>query len=49
VAGVLGDLGVPVVLDVDIGHVPPRPALVNGALAELTVDGSTQSLGQQLP
>jgi muramoyltetrapeptide carboxypeptidase LdcA involved in peptidoglycan recycling len=49
VASVLGDLGVPVVLDVDIGHVPPQLALVNGASAELTVDGPTQSLTQQLP
>jgi muramoyltetrapeptide carboxypeptidase LdcA involved in peptidoglycan recycling len=48
VASVLGDLDVPVVLDVDIGHVPPQLALVNGALADLVVDGGTQVLGQQL-
>lgn len=29
----LGDLGVPVLVDVDCGHVPPHLALVNGALA----------------
>lgn len=31
----LADLGVPVLADVDCGHVPPHLALVNGALATL--------------
>ncbi|NCT90611.1 LD-carboxypeptidase [Cellulomonas sp. APG4] len=33
VADALGDLGVPVLLDVDCGHVAPHLALVNGSLA----------------
>ena len=45
---VLGDLGLPVVLDVDCGHVPPHLALVNGALCELEVDGEVQRLAQTL-
>lgn len=48
VARVLGDLGVPVVLDVDCGHVPPQLTLVNGAVAELVVDGDTRRLTQHL-
>ena len=44
----LGDLGVPVVLDVDCGHVPPQLSLVNGALAEVVVDGREQTLRQTL-
>jgi muramoyltetrapeptide carboxypeptidase LdcA involved in peptidoglycan recycling len=48
VRSVLGDLGLPVVLDVDCGHVPPHLALVNGALAELEVDGDVQRLSQTL-
>ena len=36
----LGDLGVPVLLDVDLGHVPPQLALVNGALATARLDGA---------
>jgi muramoyltetrapeptide carboxypeptidase LdcA involved in peptidoglycan recycling len=48
VRSVLGDLGLPVVLDVDCGHVPPHLALVNGALAELEVDGDVQRLTQTL-
>ncbi len=39
----LGDLGVPVLVDVDCGHVPPHLCLVNGALARVvhTAAGST--------
>ena len=48
VRSALGDLDVPVVLDVDCGHVPPHLALVNGALAELEVDGDVQRLSQTL-
>lgn len=48
VRSALGDLGVPVVLDVDCGHVPPHLALVNGALAEVVVDGATQTITQHL-
>ena len=47
VRSALGDLDVPVVLDVDCGHVPPHLALVNGARAELTV-GSEDTLVQTL-
>lgn len=44
---VLGDLSIPVVYDVDIGHLPPQFSLVNGAQA--TVHFSTQggSISQQ--
>ena len=38
----------PIVFDVEIGHVPPHLPLVNGALATLTVDGDTRELRQQL-
>ena len=47
VRSALGDLDVPVVLDVDCGHVPPHLALVNGARVELTV-GEEQTLVQSL-
>ena len=41
-------LDVPVVLDVDCGHVPPHLALVNGAPATLTVSKTTASIVQEL-
>ncbi|MEV0269659.1 S66 peptidase family protein [Hamadaea sp. NPDC050747] len=43
-----GDLDIPVILDVDCGHVAPELALVNGALAEIVVDGSDQRILQTL-
>jgi len=50
VRSALGDLDLPVVLDVDCGHVPPHLALVNGALADVSVrpDGSEQTITQSL-
>lgn len=44
----LGDLTVPVVYDVDIGHIPPQMSLVNGALAKIEVGGEGGSIIQQL-
>lgn len=45
----LGDLDIPIVLDVECGHVPPSMPLVNGALAHLTVTDGERSLVQELP
>lgn len=44
----LGRLGLPVVFDLEIGHVPPHLPLVNGALATLTVEGDTHEIVQHL-
>lgn len=33
---VLGDLNVPIIINADIGHVPPRMTIINGALARVT-------------
>lgn len=44
----LGRLGLPLVFDVEIGHVPPHLPLVNGALATLTVDGERHEIVQEL-
>lgn len=48
VRSALGDLAVPVVLDVDCGHIPPHLALINGAGTELTVTGQTKTVTQHL-
>jgi muramoyltetrapeptide carboxypeptidase LdcA involved in peptidoglycan recycling len=48
VADALGDLGVPVVLDVECGHVAPYLPLVNGALARVVVDGDRREITQTL-
>ena len=44
----LGDLPIPVIYDMDIGHLPPQLILVNGALATLTYSLTQRSLTQQL-
>jgi muramoyltetrapeptide carboxypeptidase LdcA involved in peptidoglycan recycling len=48
VVDALGRLDVPIVLDLEIGHVPPHLPLVNGALAQVVVDGSTREITQHL-
>lgn len=48
VADALGDLAVPILLDVDLGHVPPQLALVNGAVAEIRWSPENASLSQTL-
>ncbi|WP_179668892.1 S66 family peptidase [Nocardioides thalensis] len=48
VVDALGRLGVPLVLDMEIGHVPPHLPLVNGALATVVVDGDTHQVTQDL-
>lgn len=48
VRSALAGLDVPVVLDVDCGHVPPHLALVNGALGHLTLNGRGATLTQRL-
>lgn len=37
---VAGRLNVPVIMDLDIGHLPPQMPLVTGALADVTVTGN---------
>ncbi len=44
----LGDLGIPVIYDMDIGHVPPQAILVNGALATVTFGVGENMISQQL-
>lgn len=44
----LGMLGLPIVLDAEIGHVPPHLPLVNGAAARLVVDGERREIVQSI-
>lgn len=48
VVDALGMLDVPIVFDVECGHVPPYLPLVNGALAHVTVTGTTREITQEL-
>ena len=44
----LGMLGVPIVADVECGHVPPYLALVQGADTTVVLDGDERSITQRL-
>jgi muramoyltetrapeptide carboxypeptidase len=44
----VGRLDLPIVWDLEIGHVPPHLPLVNGALARVVVDGGTREITQTL-
>lgn len=44
----LARLDLPMVFDLEIGHVPPHLPLINGALATVTVDGDTREIVQDL-
>lgn len=44
----LGRLDLPIVWDLEIGHVPPHLPLVNGALARVVVDGERREITQTL-
>jgi muramoyltetrapeptide carboxypeptidase len=46
VVDALGGLGIPIVLDVEIGHVPPHLPLLNGAVARVVLDGSRHEITQ---
>jgi muramoyltetrapeptide carboxypeptidase len=48
VVDALGRLDVPIVWDLEIGHVPPHLPLVNGALARVVVDRDTREITQAL-
>ena len=48
VADALGMLGVPVLLDLEIGHTQPFLPLVNGALARVVADGDRHEITQTL-
>ena len=44
----LGDLDIPILYDLDIGHLPPQLMLVNGALATLTFGPAEHRIDQTL-
>ncbi|MGB3764822.1 MAG: S66 peptidase family protein [Ornithinimicrobium sp.] len=44
----LGRLDLPIVFDLEIGHVPPHLPLINGALTTVTVDGDLREIVQRL-
>jgi muramoyltetrapeptide carboxypeptidase LdcA involved in peptidoglycan recycling len=48
VTAVIGDLGVPVLMDLDIGHLPPMMPLISGAYGKVTAESNTLRIEQLL-
>lgn len=48
VVDALGMLDVPIIVDLEIGHVPPHLPLVNGATARVVVGGDRREITQEL-
>lgn len=48
VVDALAPLALPIVFDLEIGHVPPHLPLVNGAMATVVVDGDRREIVQEL-
>ena len=48
VTAVIGDLGVPIVMDTDIGHLPPMMPLISGAYGKVTAKENTLTVEQEL-
>lgn len=45
----LGGLGLPIVFDMEIGHVPPHLPLLNGAHARIVIDDTSRKITQSWP
>lgn len=48
VMGVLGKYNVPVILDLDIGHLPPMMPIISGAIGHAKVDGNSFTMTHEL-
>lgn len=44
----LGELDIPIILDADFGHVPPRMTIINGAIADVKYDNNKGSISFKL-
>lgn len=48
VTGILGKYNVPIVMDADVGHLPPAMPIISGAVAEVNCEGSNVTLSYKL-
>ena len=44
VINTIKDLGLPIIFDLDIGHLPPQMPIISGALGEIKISGNSVSL-----
>ncbi len=48
VTGILGDMGVPIIMDLDIGHLPPMLPLICGSYAKASCKGRAFAIDMEL-
>lgn len=48
VLGIIGKYNVPVVMDIDLGHLSPTMPIICGSLGEVSVEGNDYSVGMRL-
>ena len=48
VTGILGKYNVPLILDLDIGHLPPMMPIISGACADVKVEGNKIGINYEL-
>lgn len=48
VTGILGKYNVPIIMDVDLGHLPPAMPLIAGSMADITADAHSLRLEMKL-
>ena len=47
VTGILGKYNVPIIMDLDIGHIPPAMPLICGSYAKVTSVGNDVEVGME--
>ena len=48
VTGILGKYNVPILMDVDLGHLPPMMPLITGSVAQVEVSARKMQVKMQL-
>ena len=48
VTGILGKYHVPIIMDIDIGHIPPAMTLISGSYAKVRSDGQELEIRMEL-
>lgn len=48
ITGILGELNVPIIMDIDIGHLPPAIPIICGSMATVSVKGNSYNIDMRL-
>lgn len=48
VTGIIGDMGLPIIMDIDLGHLAPTMPIISGSIGEVTVKGNEFAVEMKL-